>query len=181
MAATISWVPPIGTGRARQCEGAVSTRQCERAGGVAVRTVALPKTSAYKPIKSSKEGSKPMAVKLNQAGFDHAKKLVNNGCAVADNKDAWSKHQPSAEDENEFIRDHGFSEFANWHLGIDAEQNEETKARYKFPYGDFKDVHRCAVLSAESRAGQYKHFDIENAAAHLHEMIDSLLTVHAKR
>jgi hypothetical protein len=33
-------------------------------------------------------------------------------------------------------------------------------------------VHRCAVLSAESRAGQYKHNDIELAAAHLHEVID---------
>jgi hypothetical protein len=29
-----------------------------------------------------------------------------------------------------------------------------------------------AVLSAESRAGQYKHFDIEKGAAQLHGMID---------
>jgi hypothetical protein len=28
-------------------------------------------------------------------------------------------------------------------------------------------------LSAERRVGQYKHFDIENAAAHLHGMIDA--------
>jgi hypothetical protein len=28
------------------------------------------------------------------------------------------------------------------------------------------------VLSAESRAGQYKHINVERAAAHLHEMID---------
>jgi hypothetical protein len=40
-------------------------------------------------------------------------------------------------------------------------------------YGDFENVHRCGVLNAESRAGQYKHFDIENAAAHLHGMIDA--------
>src|ERR1700731_4090638 len=31
----------------------------------------------------------------------------------------------------------------------------------------------CGVLTAESRAGQYKHFDIENAAAHLHGMVDA--------
>jgi hypothetical protein len=30
------------------------------------------------------------------------------------------------------------------------------------------------VLSAESRAGQYKHHDIENAVAHLHGMIDAI-------
>jgi hypothetical protein len=48
----------------------------------------------------------------------------------------------------------------------------DTKGRYKFPFGDFKRVHRCAVLSAESRTGQYKHLDVERAAALLHEMID---------
>jgi hypothetical protein len=31
----------------------------------------------------------------------------------------------------------------------------------------------CGVLSAESRAGQYKHLDVERAAAHLHGMIDA--------
>jgi len=66
-----------------------------------------------------------------------------------------------------FIRAHVFSGFAKWHLGIDNEHDEQTKQRYKFPYGDFKKVHRCAVISAESRAGQYKHFDIEKAAARL--------------
>ena len=57
-------------------------------------------------------------------------------------------------------------------MGIDEERPEDTKGRYKFPFGDFKRVHRCAVLSAESRAGQYKHYDIEQTAARLHEMID---------
>jgi len=31
------------------------------------------------------------------------------------------------------------------------------------------------VISAESRAGQYKYQDIENAAAHLHAMLDELM------
>jgi hypothetical protein len=48
------------------------------------------------------------------------------------------------------------------------------RRRAAYPYGDFEQVHRCAVLSAESRAGQYKHHDIENAVAHLHGMIDAL-------
>jgi hypothetical protein len=115
-----------------------------------------------------------MGVKLHKRGFDHARELVREGHVVIDERDAWSEHQPSAEKENEFIEQHGFSEYGKWHLGIDDEEGQETKARYKFPYGDFKNVHRCAVLSAESRAGQYKHLDIENAAAHLHGMIDAL-------
>ena len=115
-----------------------------------------------------------MAVKLNKKGFEHAKDLVREGHVVVDERDAWSEHQPSAQQENEFIELHGFNEFGKWHLGIDEEKREHTKGRYKFPYGDFEDVHRCGVISAESRAGQYKYYDVENAAAHLHGMVDAI-------
>jgi len=115
-----------------------------------------------------------MVVRLNQQAFDHAKHLITDGRFIADKRDAWSEHQPSAAAENDFIRLHGYDEFGKWHLGIDDEKRPQTKGRYEFPYGDFVDVHRCAVLSAESRAGQYKHHDIENAAAHLHGMIDAI-------
>ncbi|OLD19151.1 MAG: hypothetical protein AUI85_03415, partial [Acidobacteriales bacterium 13_1_40CM_3_55_5] len=101
-----------------------------------------------------------MAVKLNRKAFDHAKKLIRRGKVVMDDRDAWSEHQPSAKEENNFIEQHGFGEYSKWHLGIDDEEDENTKKRYKFPYGDFEKVHRCAILSAESRAGQYKHLDI---------------------
>ena len=113
-----------------------------------------------------------MAVKLNRKGFEFAKELVSEGKVALDDRDAWSEDQPSAEQENEFIRVRGFEVYAKWHLGIDTQHPQDTKGRYKFPFGDFKRVHHWAVLSAESRAGQYKHMDIELAAAHLHEMID---------
>jgi hypothetical protein len=115
-----------------------------------------------------------MAIKLHKRAFDHAKELVGEEKVVLDGRDAWSEHQPSAQEENEFIDLHGFDEFGKWHLGIDDEKGEHTKGRYKFPYGDFENVHRCGVLSAESRAGQYKYYDIENAAAHLHGMLDQI-------
>jgi hypothetical protein len=112
-------------------------------------------------------------MKLNRTAFNYAKTLVGEGRVVMDDRDAWSEHQPSARDENEFIRAHGWTQYGKWHLGVDEDKDPETKARYRFPYGDFRDVHRCAVLSAESRAGQYKHFDIERAAAHLHGMMEA--------
>jgi hypothetical protein len=114
-----------------------------------------------------------MAVTLNSRAFDHAKKLIEEGRFVLDERDAWSEHRPSAEQENAFLRLHGFAEYGKWYRGINDEKPEETKGHYEFPYGDFKNVHRCGVLSAESRAGQYKHYDIETAAAHLHGMLDS--------
>lgn len=113
-----------------------------------------------------------MAMKLNRRGYSFGKELVSEGRLVRDERDSWGEDQPSAEEENKFIRAHGIKAYAKWHLGIDTQHPEDTKGRYKFPFGDFKRVHRCAVLSAESRAGQYKHFDIERAAARLHEMID---------
>jgi hypothetical protein len=115
-----------------------------------------------------------MATKLSQRAFDHAKQLIKEGRAVVDERDSWSEHQPSAEEENEFIEAHGWSEYGKWHLGIDDEAGEETKAHFKYPYGDFRDVHRCGVLAAESRAGQRKHQDIEMAAAHLHGMLEAI-------
>jgi hypothetical protein len=118
-----------------------------------------------------------MATRLNQSAYDYAKKLIADGKLVFDERDDWSEHQPSAEAENEFILRRGYGEYAKWHLGIDDEHDEQTKRRYKFPFGDFEKVHRCAVLAAESRAGQYKYQDIESAAAHLHGMLES--TAHA--
>jgi hypothetical protein len=112
-----------------------------------------------------------MAVKLNRKGQNHAESLIKAGKFVHDERDDWSEHQPSAADENRFIEKHGFAEYGKWHLGIDDEMDDETKGHYKFPYGDFNDVHRCALLAAESRAGQYKYLDIEKAAHHLHEMM----------
>jgi hypothetical protein len=112
-----------------------------------------------------------MATKRNKRAFEYAKELILEGRVVLDDRDAWSEHQPTAEQENEFIRRKGIQEYARWHLGIDADASAETKGAYKFPYGDFQKVHRCAVISAESRAGQYKYHDIEDAAAHLHGMM----------
>jgi hypothetical protein len=114
-----------------------------------------------------------MAVKLNRRAYDHAKELIDNGTFVFDERDAWSEHRPSTQQENKFIERHGFDAYAKWHLGINDEKPEHTKGRYEFPYGDFKKIHRCGVITAESRAGQYKHFDIEKAAHQLHEMIDA--------
>ncbi len=93
-----------------------------------------------------------MAVKLNKRAFEHATELIEQGKFVFDEKDMWSEHQPSTQEENEYIREHGFGEYAKWFLGIDTDEDEDNKGRYKFPYGDFEKVHRCGVLAAESRA-----------------------------
>jgi len=112
-------------------------------------------------------------MKLNETAYEHGQKLIKAGEAVVDDRDEWSEHQPTAMQENDFIEEHGWREYAKWHLGIDTEYAEETKERYKFPYGDFKKAHRCGLLAAESRAGQYDYTDIERAAHKLHELMEA--------
>jgi hypothetical protein len=116
---------------------------------------------------------KSEAVTLNTAALRYAKQLINDGRVVVDRKGAWAKDRPSPELENEFIRQYGFGEYAKWHLGIDERYAENTKRRYKFPYGDFRNLHRCGVLAVQSRAGEYRYSEIENAADQLRAMIEA--------
>jgi hypothetical protein len=120
-------------------------------------------------------------VKLNESGLAFAEQLIREGRVVADGKGAWSKHQPSTEAENQFIRLHGFKEYAKWHLGIDLRFAENTKQRYRFPYGDFQRVHRSALLAAQNRAAQFKYSDIEAAAISLRKMIEAQAVLDSKR
>jgi hypothetical protein len=48
---------------------------------------------------------------------------------------AWSEHRPSAREENDFIRLHGFAEYGKWYFGINDEKPEETKDTANFPLG----------------------------------------------
>lgn len=114
-----------------------------------------------------------MTVKLNEKALRHAKKLVRDGAVVRDERDDWSEHALAAKKETAWREEHGWDAYADWHLGIDNEANEETKARYEFPFGDYAKVHRCAVISLESRAAQYDHDEIARAAKELLELIDA--------
>ena len=112
-------------------------------------------------------------VKLNENAFAFAKELITQGRAVVDKKNSWRDHRPMAEAENEFIRVHGFAEYRKWYLGIDETHAEDSKARYKFPFGDLTNLHRCGLLAVKSRAHQFGYADIEKAAIQLIEIVNS--------
>jgi hypothetical protein len=113
-----------------------------------------------------------MTVKLNSPGYEHAKRLIEEGKFTNDERDAWSDHHPSTQTEKAFIEKNGFSEYSKWFLGVNGEYREDRERHYEFPYGDFENVHRCGILSVQSRAGQDKYLDVENAAADLLAVID---------
>lgn len=114
------------------------------------------------------------SIQLNEDALAFSAELIKEGRFIADHKGSWTEHRPSADEENEFIRLHGFAAYAKWHLGIDKQFPERTKRRYKFPYGNFKDAHRCGLLAVKARAHQYGYAEIENAATKLESLMVQL-------
>jgi hypothetical protein len=113
-----------------------------------------------------------MTVKLNDRGYEHAKRLIEKGKFVGDERDAWGEHHPSTRIEKEFIEKKGFAEYGKWFLAVNDEYAEDARRHYELPHGDFENVHRCAVLAAQDRARQYQQVDIENTLTELLATID---------
>ena len=107
-----------------------------------------------------------MSVSLNSAAVTFAKKLIKDG-KIKNDSGHWGQHNPDSSDENAFLKKHEMDEYATWHLGLDKSKGEDTKGRYKFPYGDFKTVHRDGLIAAKERAAQQGYADIEKAADEL--------------
>src|SRR5438552_15889654 len=119
--------------------------------------------TAFSDIRAQSGGS----IKVNENAVAFASHLIQEGHLIVDGKGAWREHKPLPDVENEFIRAHGFAEYAKWHLAVDERYAVNTKRRYKFPYGDFTNVHRCGLLAVKARAAEHKYHDIEDAAARL--------------
>ena len=130
----------------------------------------LPATAA--PEKKARVDSEKESVSLNRAAFERAKLLIQQGKVVVDEDKSWSTSLPSAAQANQFIGKSGWGEYAKWHLGVAESLRETTKHRYKFPFGDFANVYRSALVAAKNRAAQTHHNDIRDAATELLDMID---------
>ena len=108
--------------------------------------------------------------RVNKDAVAQARKLIDAG--TYDDSTDWSDAAPSADDENAEIEKHGYEGYATWHLAVDPDASEETKGRYKFPYGDFSKVNRAALIHAKQRAAQNDHDEIEKAADRLLQQLD---------
>jgi hypothetical protein len=122
---------------------------------------------------AGKPNEQAPSVHLNLSAFEHARRLLESGHVVNDVKGRWWVDKPSTDRENAFLREYGFAEYTKWHLGIDDRHPENTKARYKFPYGDFKNVHRCGLIAVKSRALEYGYSEIAAAADKLMAEIET--------
>jgi hypothetical protein len=107
---------------------------------------------------------------INPAAVARATELIDAKKYVLDSN--WGKTQPDAEAENAFLAKHSWDEYAAWHLGLTEDANDETKARYAFVYGDFRKVHRTALIACVYRAAEWRHKEIELAAHDLLQHLD---------
>ena len=112
-----------------------------------------------------------MSISLNSTAVAFAKKLIKDG-KIKHDSGHWREHNPDATDENAFLKKHEMDEYASWHLGLDKSKGEDTKGRYRFPYGDFKTVHRDGLIAAKERAAQQGYHDIEKAADELLHLLE---------
>jgi hypothetical protein len=108
--------------------------------------------------------------KLNRSAVAHARKLIDAHQFVLDSD--WGETAPSADDENAFLKNHSWKEYADWHLGLTDGASDETKARHGFIFGDFKKVHRTALIACVYRAAEWRHKQIELAAHRLLQHLD---------
>ena len=108
---------------------------------------------------------------LNKAAVENCRRLIDSRQYVLDSD--WGEVQPSAEEENRYLRTHAWDDYAGWHLGLTDGANEETKARYAFVCGDLRRVHRSALIACVFRASEWRHKAIELAAHDLLQLLDA--------
>lgn len=107
---------------------------------------------------------------VNPAAVENARRLIKARQYVL--RSSWGDVQPSADDENAYLENHSWSDYAAWHLGLTDGANDETKARYAFVFGDFRRVHRMGLIACRYRAAEWHHKEIELAAHDLLQLLD---------
>jgi hypothetical protein len=107
---------------------------------------------------------------VNPDAVAHARKLIDARQYVLTSD--WGERQPKADDENAYLESHSWAEYAGWHLALTDGANDETKARYAFVYGDFRRVHRTALIACVYRASEWRHKAVELAAHDLLQHLD---------
>jgi hypothetical protein len=110
--------------------------------------------------------------RVHRAGVDKARELIDAHQYVL--QSSWGEAQPSSDEENADVEHHDWEQYGEWHLAVDTGASDETKDRFGFPFGDFRRVHRSALIAAKSRAAQNGHDAIERAAGELLTHLDEV-------
>jgi hypothetical protein len=108
---------------------------------------------------------------VNRRGVAQARKLIQAKRYVL-NSD-WGSRQPRAADQNAYLKEHSWEEYAGWFLGLTEGAADETKGRYAFVFGDLRRLHRSGLIACLYRAAEWKHTEVMRAAFRLLEELDA--------
>ncbi len=113
----------------------------------------------------------PMAsYSVNPAAVARTKERIDARQYVLDSE--WGEIQPDADAQNRYLERHAWDDYAEWHLGLTEGARDGTKARYAFVLGDFRRVHRSAIIACHYRAAEWRHKAVELAAHDLLQYLD---------
>jgi hypothetical protein len=110
---------------------------------------------------------------VNPDAVARAKQLIGAKQYVVESE--WGQVQPGPAQQNAYLKSHSWEEYAQWHLGLTDGAQDGTKARYAFVYGDFRRVHRMALIASVYRASEWRHKEIELAAHELLQLLDATI------
>ncbi|MFQ6171879.1 hypothetical protein ACK8HX_09755 [Oryzobacter sp. R7] len=109
---------------------------------------------------------------VNDAAVAHVRDLIDERQYVLESD--WGDVQPDAAAQNAYLERHSWEEYGAWHLGLTKGANDGTKARYAFVAGDFRRVHRSALIACVYRASEWRHKSVELAAHDLLQHLDEV-------
>ena len=107
---------------------------------------------------------------VNEQALARARERIDARQYVLDSD--WGDAQPDAAAENSYLETHTWDEYAEWHLGLTDDANDEIKARYAFVMGDFRRIHRSGLIACRYRAAEWRHKAVELAAHDLLQQLD---------
>lgn len=114
---------------------------------------------------------------VNEAAVARAHGLIDSKQYVLDSD--WGEVQPGVDAENTYLESHDWDDYAQWYLGLTVGASDATKARYAFVYGDFRRIHRTALIACVYRASQWRHKAVELAAHDLLQHLDNAVGITA--
>lgn len=112
-----------------------------------------------------------MAIKLNNAAYDHAVSIIKKGLEVEHDTNNWTEVQATPDEQVRYLKNHGLEKYGTWFLGIDTDADPKSKDKYVYPFGDFSVLHKSALLVAVKQAEKDQDEEIKKAASQLLAMI----------
>jgi len=100
--------------------------------------------------------------RVNRRGVAKARELIDAHQYRV--RSRWADVQPRAQEQNAFLKNHGWEEYGSWHLAVTDGKPDDTKARYAFVFGDFRRLHRMGLIACYYRAAEWEHTEVMVAA-----------------